>query len=144
MTLPIEYDHFRSILRLPAPSRAPRAFPRSLRPGIRLGIPARAPDVIYITFPGPPAHVQAPRSFPSPPSTQPVWNLSRGSRVHNACYPRVLTNCTTSQQASVTYRAPILAPLKTNPFPDSRPYNDPPRSRFRFRSTSSVRPRFRP
>ncbi len=109
----------RSLPIVPAPSSA---FPRSLRPGIRLGIPARAPDVIYITFPGPPAHVQAPRSFPSPPSTQPVRNLSRGSRVHNACYPRVLTNCTTSQQASVTYRAPILAPLTTNPFPDSRPY----------------------
>ncbi len=71
----------------PAPSRAPHAFPRSLCPGICLGIPTRAPDVIYITFPGPPAHVQAPRPFPSPPSTQPVRNLSRGSRVHTHVLP---------------------------------------------------------
>ncbi len=53
-------------------------------------------------------------------------------------------NCTTSQQASVTIRASILAPITTSPIPASRPDTTRliPVSGFRF--PLPVRPRFRP
>ncbi len=126
MTLLIGPDHIPTFPRLSAHSRAP---PRLTRPVLPGGIPARAsPEPRgpnrhpHDSIPGLRTRVRAP---PLRAITRQALQLYGTIHVVTSCtthgLPRVPENCTTSQQASVTIRASILAPITTSPVPASRP-----------------------